>query len=138
MSPTGLPLEVRDSYPNEFEYRDPAWQNCWDWTSFEEVERLALYVTAMIGKTHLAVDNTNAVSPRYDVMVAPKVGDHVSYGFNGDFYPDGEITKITKGWMIITSGGNTYRRKGKRASWLQPGGTWSLVQGWISQQSTPF
>jgi hypothetical protein len=138
MSPTGLPLEVRYTYLNEFEQRDPAWQNRWDWKDYATVERLARYITAMTGKTHLPVDNTAAVSPRYDVMVAPAVGDEVSYGFNGDYYPDGTITKITKGWMITTSGGHTYRRKGNTSDWRQPGGTWGLVSGHHYEQNPHF
>lgn len=138
MSPTGLPLEVKTGSLNEFEYRDPAWQSRWDWKDFATVETLARYITAMTGKVHLPIDSGPAVSPRYDVIEAPCVGDEVSYGFNGDYYPDGTITKITKGWTITTSGGHTYRRKGNTSRWSQPGGTWGLVSGHIYEQNPHF
>jgi hypothetical protein len=137
IGPTGLPLDVKTAL-NEFEHRDPTWQSRWDWKTFEEVERLARYLTAMKGTLYIPIDNTDAVSPRYDIIECPKVGDPVSYGFNGDYYPDGHIVKITKTLQITTSTGHTYRRKGLRACWLQPGGTWGLVAGHRYEQNPSF
>lgn len=137
IGPTGLPLEVKTAL-NGFEYRDPAWQDCRDWKDMATVERLARYLTAMKGELYLAIDNTDAVSPRYDVVVAPKIGDKVSYGYNGDYYPDGEIVKITKTLQITTSTGKTYRRKGNTASWYLPAGTWRLVYGHIDERNPHF
>lgn len=39
-----------------------------------------------------------------------KVGDDVSYGFNGDWYPDGQIAKITNNY-ITTTNGRKYHKK---------------------------
>jgi len=36
-----------------------------------------------------------------------KVGDDVSYGINGDWYPDGKVEKITKKFLT-TTGGHKY------------------------------
>ena len=110
----------------------------WDWKSMEYVEGLAMRITAFTGKSFIAVDNGECVSPRYDIMELPKVGDEVSYGFNGDYYPDGKIVSITKKFMIKTSTGNTYRRRRQSGAWLQPGGTWGLCQGHISEQNPHF
>jgi uncharacterized protein YgfB (UPF0149 family) len=33
-----------------------------------------------------------------------KVGDEVSHGFNGDWYPDGVVTKITKQYLHTSTG----------------------------------
>lgn len=137
IGPTGLPLEVRDSHPL-FIDRGDKWQSRWDWKSFEEVQRLAMYITAMTGKVHIGTDATESTSPRYDIIEIPKVGDEVSYGFNGDYYPDGVITKITSKLQITTSGGGTYRQRKNTGSWIKTGGTWSLVKGHISEQNPHF
>jgi hypothetical protein len=107
------------------------WQSRWDWKDFATVERLAASATKATGRLHIGFDNGPCVSPRYDVMEAPNVGDKVSYAFNGDSYPDGEIVHITPGTLRIikTSTGNTYYRRKQSGSWKQTGGTWSLIQG---------
>lgn len=46
-------------------------------------------------RTWIATDAGEWVSPRYDVMHIPSIGDDVSYAFNGDYYPCGKVTKIT-------------------------------------------
>jgi hypothetical protein len=71
-------------------------------------------------------------------MEMPKVGDPVSYGFNGDYYPDGHITAITKKFQITTSTGNKYRRVKSTSGWKRTGGTWSLVKGHIYEQNPHF
>ena len=112
----------------------------WDWADgpFELVEAIAEVLSLLSGKKFLATDAGESVSPRYDVIEAPAVGDKVSYGFNGDYYPDGEIVKISPKWMITTSTGSTYRRRGNRGQWLKPGGTWGMVAGHRDERNPHF
>lgn len=137
MGDNGLPLEI-STYLNEFEYSDSRWKSRWDWKSFEEVERVARYITAMTGDLYLAVDNTESTAPRYDIVRCPKIGDAVSYGFNGDYYPDGEVVKITKNLQITTSGGHTYRRFKNTGGWRRTGGTWWLISGHVDERNPHF
>ena len=107
--------------------------------SYEEVDALAKKLTAMTGVVYLGYDNSEYSSPRYGVMEAPKVGDKVSCAFNGDYYPAGEIVKITKGWRVTTSDGTVFNRYKKiRAGWVQVGGTWSMVAGHIDERNPSF
>lgn len=134
---TGLAVEVKD-HLNEEDIQNPAWQNRWDWKSFEQVEKIAKQLSEATRKVYLAVDRTSSVSPRYDIMEAPAIGNPVSYGFNGDYYPDGEITRITKTWRIHTSGGHEYRRYKNTSTWKRVGGTWSLVDGHHDERNPHF
>lgn len=141
----GLPVELSDSYPKGDDIvwarrgkTGEGWISTRDLESFEEVETLARYLTAMTGKTFLAGDRGSHCSPRYDVFEAPKVGDPVSYSFNGDTYPCGYITKITPKWHITTSEGKKFRRAGLRPGFRMEGGTWSLVAGHIYEQNPSF
>jgi hypothetical protein len=141
----GLPCEISTGYPvpdvvggGRQWGRENGWVSARDAESFVEAETWARYITAMTGDAYLPVDNTESTYPRFEVIRAPKIGDPVSYGFNGDYTPDGVIVKISPKWMITTSTGHTYRRKGLRKSWLQPGGTWGLVDGHIDERNPHF
>ena len=110
----------------------------WDWKSHEEVEALAAQVTKLTGSLHVGTDAGRGCYPRYDIIKAPAVGDKVSYSFNGDSYPDGEIVRITNTLNVITSTGSTYRRRKTTGSWRKAGGTWSLVQGHRDERNPHF
>lgn len=114
---------------------DRAWTERWNWTSFEIVQTIASYLTAMKGTLWVPVDRGPGVSPRYDVVQVPKVGDEVSYGFNGDSYPCSVVTKVSKSLTVTTSEGNTFRRRKQTASWVRTGGTWSLIRGHHYEQN---
>ena len=118
--------------PNEIavkDFRDHSIQSRWDWMTFEQVERIAAELTEVTGTLYLPTDSGEWVSPRYDIVEAPKVGDKVSYSFNGDTYPDGEIVKITANNRFIwTSTGKKYLRRKLSGSWVN-GRTWTLVNG---------
>lgn len=95
-----------------------------------DTEHIAESATRNLGRTFLPVDNGPYVHPRYDVIEPPTVGNLVSYGFNGDYYPDGEVVRVGKSHKIITtSTGNRYYRRKLTGSWIKQGGTWSLVRG---------
>ncbi len=113
----------------------------WDFKSFEFVQRLADEANALNdGNVYLPSDSGEWVSPRYDVIQAPMVGDPVSYAFNGDAYPDGYIIKIggTGCSRVYTDTGSVYNRRRKSGSWIKRGGTWSLVTGHRSERNPSF
>lgn len=114
------------------------WKSRHDWNSFEQVKQIARLLSLNTRTTYLAVDEGPNVSPRFDIIEPPKVGDKVSYGFNGDYYPDGEIIKITKTWQITTSTGNRYLRYRNTSTWLRTGGTWALVPGHRNERNPSF
>lgn len=110
----------------------------WDWTSLEQVQGLAMFVTAISGEDHIGTDSGPNVSPRFDIVRAPRVGDDVSYSFNGDTYPCGTIVRITDGGMAITSTGKRFNRYKNSGSWLMVGGTWSMVHGHYTERNESF
>lgn len=65
------------------------------------------------------------------------VGDEVSYGFNGDWYPDGKIVRISKtGKVITTDSGRRYYRTPRDS--YKSHKTWTLTKGHISEQNPHF
>lgn len=92
------------------------------------------------GNTYIATDAGSCVSPRYDVQRVPKVGEEVSYGFNGDYYPCGKIVSVGKGAKLIvkTSTGATFYRRKLTGSWIKEGGTWCLVMGTHNDKNPHF
>src|SRR5271167_17825 len=109
-----------------------------DWTSFEQVTKIARLLSANTCRTYLPVDNGSHTSPRWDIVEPPKVGDKVSYSFNGDSYPDGEVVKVTKRHQVTTSTGNRYLRRRCSSIWLRTGGTWCLIPGHVYEQNPSF
>jgi len=97
----------------------------------------AEWMTNYTGKTYIPTV-TRGITPRYDIVEAPAVGDEVSYTFNGDYYPDGVITKVSKKFQVTTSTGSKYYRRGQSACWIKTGGTWALVKGHVSDRNQEF
>lgn len=108
----------------------------WDWhdAPFDYVEGLAQKATEMLGTLHVAT-MSGSTSPRHDIVEVPKVGDEVSYAFNGDSYPCGKIVRLTPTLTVITDEGKRFRRRGKSGSWVMEGGTWGLVKGHVREQN---
>jgi hypothetical protein len=77
-------------------------------------------------------------SPRWGIIHAPTLGDDVSHGFNGDYYPVGKVEQIGKDYKRIKAGGVWYYRRKLSPSWIKAGGTWSLVQGIIDERNPSF
>jgi hypothetical protein len=95
----------------------------------------ALWLTEKTGDDHLPCTRDDR---NYYIARCPKVGDKVSYAFNGDYYPDGEIVKVTKTYQVTTSTGSKYRRRKLSGTWVKVGGTWSMVHGHISRSNMEF
>lgn len=119
--------------------RNGTLRNANDWTSFAEVIDIAAQLTSATGELYIPVDAGPHTSHRYDVVRAPKVGDEVSYSFNGDTYPCGTITKIggSNHRIVYTSDGKKFMRRKLSGSWIN-NGTWALVHGHITERNPHF
>lgn len=124
-----------------FGYVGGEWQDRNDWYSWGEVARIASDLNAIARDsehTYMATDAGPHCSPRYDVIVAPRVGDPISYAFNGDCYPCGEIVRISDSMRVIRgSEGDIFYRRKLSGSWVK-GGTWSMVHGHVSKRNPSF
>lgn len=138
VSPTGVVLAVADRHqPHPTD--GTRWECRWEWRTFAMAKERAAQAKALTGADYMAFDNGPSMSPRYDIMVKPAVGNAVSYGFNGDYYPDGEIARISESLRVITTTtGKKYYRQGESGRWVQTGGTWSLVQGHHDERNPCF
>jgi hypothetical protein len=105
-----------------------------DWKTFERVEEVAALLTKSTGKLYIPV--TKDGSPAFDVIAAPCVGDKVSYAFNGDYTPCGEIATISKTMRRITTteGTQFYRTSPTSACWKAYGHS-SMVGGHIDERN---
>jgi hypothetical protein len=114
------------------------WMTRHDIKSVEQAAEIAESAQNVTGKTYLPVDSGSGVWPRFDVIEAPAVGDDVSYAFNGDYYPCGQIASISASFRLITTteGQKFYRRK-QTANWKY-NGVWSLVDGHRSELNPSF
>lgn len=121
-------------------------ENRWDWCTYEA----AAEVAAALGPKYQATDAGPYVSPRYDIIDLPQVGDDVSYTFNGDYYPCGKIKSISPGpaFRKIVAGPDFsgadrifWRRcrdgKPTGGAWICEG-TWSMIQGHVEKCSLEF
>ncbi len=124
---------------NDDEKLWPDTESRWDWKSLTTAQEVADKLNEKAGELrYIATDAGVHVSPRYDVIELPKVGDKVSYAFNGDYYPCGVVTKISKTLRkISTSEGRDFYRVRQTGCWKN-NGTWSLVPGHISRLNPEF
>ena len=114
------------------------YENRLDWKSEVQVSKIAERLNEIEGfRKYVATDSGEYCWPRYDVIELPKVGDDVSYSFNGDSYPCGKIEKISESLRVITTTGDRkfYRRK-QSGKWLN--GSWALVQGHYNERNPHF
>ena len=114
------------------------WLTRHDLQSLAEAEMLAAAAQEATGKAYLAIDSGGGCYPRFDVIEAPVVGEDVSYAFNGDYYPCGQIKSISASFRLITTTeGQKFYRTQKSATWRY-GGIWSLVSGHRSELNPSF
>lgn len=109
---------------------------------------IANRVTEFTGETYFAADKGPGVSPRYDVVKMPAVGDKVSAAFNGDYYPAGEIDWISStGFKVRTSDGTEFTRRSPgsgisrmhSAIWKVRGSSaFTMVRGHIDRRNPSF
>lgn len=91
------------------------------------------------GEKHVAYKSTYACDP-YLAARLPQIGDEVSMGFNGDYYPCGKIARISPTYnRITTDEGTVFTRVGPN-SWKRGGksGAFSLIQGVRDERNPHF
>lgn len=115
-------------------------QSAWDWesVSFEHVQQLAAKLSEAEDELYIATDAGEYVYPRYDIIKAPIVGGVVSFTFNGDYYPCGEIISISDSLRVITtSTGHKFYRRKNTGKWLMKQ-IWALVGGYHNAKNPSF
>jgi hypothetical protein len=109
-----------------------------DWATEHEAAVMADEATKLTGKLHIATDAGAYTYPRFDVIEAPQIGAEISRAFNGDYYPEGKIAKISPTLKKITTDtGNTFYRQGNSGRWLSDG-IWSMVPGHVAKWNREF
>lgn len=110
-----------------------------DVANYDNAVEIAASLTERTGKLHLGVDRGEYVWPRFDVIefdVQP--GTVVSMGFNGDYYPQGKVAKVSKDHRIVTlENGKRFFRRRLTAAWVNAG-TWSLIPGEVDKRNPEF
>jgi len=105
-----------------------------DWPTINHAKAVA----DALGADYIATDAGPYVSPRYDVIKLPKVGDEVSYTFNGDHYPCGTVASISTSMRIVTTTeGQKFYRVRDTGCWKY-NKTWSLEMGHVSKLNPEF
>ena len=110
------------------------WETRNDWRTFDAAKEVA----AALGAGYIATDAGPYVSPRYDVIALPKVGDAVSYAFNGDSYACGYVASISPSLKLITTTeGQKFYRVRETGCWKY-NRTWSLQSGHVEKRNPEF
>lgn len=117
----------------------------WDFDTLLDAQQVAEELNgfpklniAPFSDKYIATDAGRCRSPQFDVQRRPQVGDKVSYAFNGDYYPDGTIVKISPTLKKITTDtGSSYYRLRNTGTW-KLNKTWSLVHGHINERNPSF
>jgi hypothetical protein len=104
------------------------YENRCDWKDLAAAEVIAKAATEFHGVPYVATDAGDHCHPRYSVVQVPRVGDEVSYSFNGDTYPDGTVVSVSKTFKVVKTQHNTYYRQGTTGSWKHSG-MWCLLNG---------
>jgi len=113
--------------------------NLHDLSTLSDAADVAAAAGALTGETYLPIDGGSGVSPRFDVIRAPHVGDKVSYAYNGDYYPCGTVTAISPTLRkVTTSTGRVFYRTRAQAGAWRSRGMWSLVHGHVSRLNPEF
>lgn len=90
------------------------------------------------GVVLMATDAGEWCSPRFDIIEAPKVGDAISYAYNGDYYPCGHIATISKTMKrIVSTEGHIFTRRRLTGAWLRDG-MWTMVSGHVNKWNPEF
>ena len=129
-------LIAKDSWADVPDHLKMSAKTSRDFETFNDAHEVSDRLNAVANQRYtIPIDRGEWVAPRYDVIELPKVGDKVSYGFNGDCYPCGTIVRITPSLQIVTSDGKRFTFKNGGWKYTK---TWSLVKGHINKQNPHF
>lgn len=129
---------VADVDWNDADVRRQNWVLLCNLPSMAVAESVAAQMTARMGGLYIASDDGACTSHRYGAKRVPQVGDKVSYSFNGDSRPDGEVASISKSLSVITTTtGNRYHRYRTSAAWRRSK-TWWLISGHHNERNPHF
>lgn len=134
---TGQILNIHTVMDALFKYEDEGdtkWYDSrrdFDYMSEEDRMQFGKALDAYTGKRHFVTTSRGPIE-------IPSIGDRISKGFNGDYYPDGVIASITpSGKTIVSSEGTTYNWSRKRGNWYSHR-TFGLVMGHVSRWNPEF
>lgn len=119
----------------------PSFSNRNDLKTFEQASAVAAALTANLGRTFLPTDAGGNCSPQFDVIEPPQVGDEVSEGFNGDYYPCGVVSRVGKDYRFIyvrDESGKERRAVRRRLTGSWKLGGFSLVKGRHERRNPSF
>lgn len=130
----GRVVEVTSEFTSQ---KEGKWIDRNDLDTLDFAREIAQQATELTGDLHIAIYR-ESVLPHCDIIRSPKVGDPVSYAFNGDSYPCGHIASISKSLKVVTTstGRKFYRRK-ESGAWINAG-TWTLVHGHVETRNPHF
>lgn len=132
---TGTPV-IRNAAGEVVDYDEA--KDFHDFKSFAEAHTLAEWATQYTGETYIACTDGSY----FEIIKAPKVGDDVSRGFNGDYDHVGKIVRITANWMVVAEdaeGNQTkFNRRKNTACWKAIGGYGSMVGGIVNRRNPEF
>ena len=133
-------VRIEDDYDNlQGMSEELNYLSSWDIQTYDEAIRFANEATEVMGEVYLPIDRTASTAPRYGIARAPKLGQPVSYSFNGDTTPCGEISKISDSfYRIQTTTGKVFYRRHHTNSWIMKGGTWCMVPGHHHERNPSF
>lgn len=122
---------------NHSDCSSPSWVDRHDFHTFDDAWKIAEQASDLTGDLYIATNRPNS-RPQFDVVKAPKIGDDVSYSYNGDTMPCGTITKVSKTLKkVTTSSGRTFIRVKDTGTWLSDR-MWSMVGGHINTRNPHF
>ena len=106
--------------------------------SFAVAESVAKQITERTGREYIAADNGTHTSHRYSVGAVPRVGDPVSKGFNGDYYPCGYVKSVSASRKVVeTTTGYRFYRHRQTAAWRLHK-CWWLIAGHRDERNPSF
>lgn len=95
----------------------------------QEATVYAEQLSSTLKRPYIAVQTAYGHRRKFDIIAAPQVGDKVSYTFNGECYPCGEIVRISPTLKkIITNHDKVFYRRGNTGQWMMHN-TWSMIPG---------
>jgi hypothetical protein len=104
------------------------------WKDASYVHELCTKLNEKFGDKYMVISTNFAIGNKMDIILKPQIGDEVSRAFNGDIYPCGTITHISKTMKkITTSHGTTFWRQGDSGCWRDM--PWSMVPGHRYEQN---